>query len=171
MSTNITATLNALSLEVLESRLKAYADDLERKANSLLTNMLQEGETYAINSLGHIDTGETLASILGYREGDYGIIKAGGSAIWIEFGTGVTFNSEMHPKAAELGMSAHGTYVSPPPFNKSQTPHGGDPDGWYYINERGERVHTYGIPQNRFMYNTAQMLRKEYKRIAQEVFK
>lgn len=143
------------------SWLEGYADRLEKNANELVSRMLKEGEQYAMNALGHIDTGETLSTIMGYREGNTGILLVGGAAIWIEFGTGVTFNSEMHPEASRLGMSAHGTYGHG---------HGADPCGWHYLGKDGKWHWTMGIPQNRFFYNTAKMLREEYRRIAKEVF-
>lgn len=147
----------------MERWLQKYAKDLEKKANQLIAAMLKEGEMTAKIYLLHYDTGETMNSIMGYREGDAGILTVGGAAIWIEFGTGVTYNGEgyNHPKAAETGMNQHGTYGQRK---------GADPNGWYYRGKDGEFHHTWGIPTNPFFYNTAQMLRKEYARIAKEVF-
>lgn len=163
MSTkSITVSLSENGLDAAVAWLEGYSKRLEKHITELINKMLDEGETYAANTLGHIDTGETLSTIMGYREGNTGILSVGGNAVWIEFGTGVAYNSEMHPKAAELGMSPHGTYGAG---------YGANPDGWYYYDENRQRWrHTKGIPQNRFFYNTAQMLRKEYKRMAQEVF-
>lgn len=162
MSTKtITVPLSSSGISAVVAYLEGYSKRLEKKADELLSKMLREGEFTAKVYLTHIDTGATLNSIMGYREGDHGIIAAGGAAIWIEFGTGVTYNHELHPKASELGMSPHGTYGEG---------HGADPNGWYYKRDDGEVRHTYGIPQNRFMYSTAQMLRREYKRMATEVF-
>lgn len=146
--------------------LEQYAQDLERKCNELISKMTREGEDYAINALGHIETGDTLNSVIGYRDGEYGIISVGGAAIWIEFGTGTTYNSDLHPKAADMNMSPHGTYGNG--FGNADE----YPDGWFYFDEKQQRWRmTKGIPQNRFMYNTAQMLRREYKRMIEEVFK
>lgn len=154
--------LSASGMKKAGKWIERYAKDIERKANQLLAAMLKEGEDYAINALVRIDTGATLNSIMGYREGNSGILTVGGAAIWIEFGTGVTHNGDgyNHPKAAEVGMNQHGTYG----LRK-----GADPNGWYYYTEDGYE-HTWGIPSNPFFYNTAQMLRKEYARIAKEVF-
>ena len=147
--------------------LEEYALELEEKCNTLLSKMLREGETYAKTFLGHVETGNTLNSIMGYREGDHGIIFAGGAAVWIEFGTGTLRNQgDPHPKAGELQMNPWGTY------GKGYGDGTKYPNGWYYFDEKQQRWRmTKGIPQKRFMYNTAQLLRQEYKRIAQEVFK
>lgn len=141
--------------------LRRYTRQLQKNIGEYVKRMLQDGEMYAINFLGHIDTGETLNSIMAYRDGDHGLIVAHGNAIWIEFGTGVAYNSSLHPKAADLGMKPHGTYGKG---------HGANPDGWYYQDDDGNWHHTKGIPQNRFLYNTARQLREEYARVAQEVF-
>lgn len=137
---------------------------------ALISQMTRQGESWAINLVGHIDTGETVSSIHGYRNGDKGVIVAGGAAIWLEFGTGVVYNGEgyNHPKAQELGIYAHGT------FGKG---HGASFNGWYYPDPNGTHIfngepysHTLGIPANRFMYNTAQMLIKNYPEMAKEIF-
>ena len=150
-----------------------YKRDLKRRVSEFIDLMLKVGEDYAINALGHIETGETLSSILAYRHGRHGVLLVGGNAIWIEFGTGVVANgnaSYPHPKARELGMNAIGTYIAPYPINKSGKPHGGDPNGWWYQGDDGEYHHTYGIPSDPFFYNTAKMLRKEYANLAKEIF-
>ena len=163
MSKRITISASKEGFERLASWLEDYARELPQKAQAVLDSMVSKGEAYAFFSLGHIDTGETLNSIIGYRDGNRGFIVAGGNAIWIEFGTGVVANAgnAPHPKAAELGMSPWGT------FGKGQ---GANPRGWWYIGDDGLPHHTYGIPSNRFLYNTAQMLRRQYPDIAKEIF-
>lgn len=146
--------------------LEDYKNQLNDKVNALVGNMLREGEVTARIFLTHFDTGETQASILGYREGNHGMIVAGGNAIWIEFGTGVYAPGQTEYPIQVDGIVPHGQYGKG---------HGADPNGWYYPLFEGDPKspwkHTYGIPANMFMYNTAQMLRKEYGRMAKEVFK
>lgn len=163
MAKSISVPLSLQGLERAALWLEDYANDLPRRCENIIANMLQAGESYAINGLGHIDTGDTLSTIMGYRNGNKGVIVANGAAIWIEFGTGVVKNGwgYNHPKAQELGMSAHGTYGEG---------HGASFNGWWYKGDDGEYHHTMGIPANRFMYNTAQMLRKDYPALAKEVF-
>ena len=136
---------------------------LPKNVVKLISHMTRTGEVWAMTLMNHIDTGETLASIQGFRNGDKGVIVAGGAAVWIEFGTGVVANAgnQPHPKASELGMSPWGT------FGKG---HGASPSGWWYVGDDGEVHHTYGIEGNRFMYNTAQMLMREYPKMAKEIF-
>lgn len=144
--------------------LEDYAKSLKDKSKEIISEMLQDGEFYAANFLGHIDTGMTLSTIAGYRQGDSGLLVVSGAAIWLEFGTGVVANRGQaeHPKKAELRLYPWGAYGEG---------HGSDPNGWYYMGDDGKVHHTFGIPANHFFYNTAQQLRKEYARIAKRAFK
>lgn len=164
MSKSITIPFSQAGLERAADWLEDYVKSLKDKASELLNAMLKEGEMTAKLYLEHIDTGQTLNSIMGYRNGNKGVIVVGGNAIWIEFGTGVVANegNAPHPKAAELNMSPWGTYG----YGL-----GASPDGWYYKRADGQVRHTYGIPSNPFMYETAKMLRRQCPRMAREVFK
>ena len=158
---SITISASSSGFRAAAAWLEDYAETLKEKASKVLDAMLKEGEFTAKVLLVHIDTGETLNSIMGYREGDHGIISVGGKAIWIEFGTGVYAPGQVDYPVSVEGIVPHGTYGEG---------HGADPNGWYYTNINGEVRHTLGIAANMFMYNTAQRLRREYKRIAHEVF-
>ena len=144
--------------------LRQYRNSIKSKTLKLIDSMLRFGEDYAINSVAHVDTGETLSSIKGYRNGTKGVIVAGGNAIWIEFGTGVRNNGSAgtspHHKGEELGMTI-GTYGQGK---------GADPNGWYYYDD-GEVVHTFGIKANMFMYKTALELQRVCPELAKEVFR
>lgn len=168
MSKKITVSATPEGFAEAAKWLEDYKKQMLKNVSDLVGKMLREGEVTARVFLTHFDTGETHASILGYREGNHGMIVAGGNAIWIEFGTGVYAPGQAdHPLLGQLdGIVAHGQYGKG---------HGADPNGWYYPLFEGDPDtpwrHTYGIPANMFMYNTAQMLRKEYKRMAKEIFK
>ena len=164
----IEMSLNASSIDKAIRKLRRYETQIERNVQQLLDRMVADGEDYAVNQLGHVDTGETLASIIGYRDGNTGFIVAGGAAVWIEFGTGVYRNQggQPHPMASALGMSEWGTYGSG---------HGNNPDGqyWYYPDDSapGGFSRTRGIEMNPFLYDTAQALRNQVYARAREVFR
>lgn len=163
MSKRIHVSPTKEGLEYAAQWINNYAADLSKKAEAVVDSMLSKGEAFAFFTLGHIDTGETLNSIIGYRNGNAGVLMVGGNAVWIEFGTGVVANAgnAPHPKASELGMSPWGT------FGQGK---GSNPNGWWYYGDDGKVHHTYGITGNRFFYNTAQMLRRQYPEIAKEIF-
>lgn len=160
----IQITLSTKNINNTISELKRYKKHLTSVIKTLLEKMVQFGEDYAINSVSHVDTGETLSSIHGYRKGNKGVIVAGGNAIWLEFGTGVTYNgsagSSPHPKGEALGMTI-GTY------GKGK---GANTNGWYYVGDDGKVTHTYGIQANMFMYRTAKALIEELPDMAKELF-
>lgn len=159
----ISINLSESSIDDAIKQVRQYKNDINRKTLLLLDRMLKYGEDYAINAVGHVDSGETLSTISGYRNGNRGVIVAGGNAIWIEFGTGVRYNgsagSSPHPMGEELGMRI-GEY------GKKQ---GANPSGWWYYDENKLR-HTYGIKANMFMYKTAQELVRIAPELAREVF-
>ena len=159
----ITIQLSEESIKAAIKELDKYKKELSKKVHALIDLMLKHGEDFAINQVGHVDTGETLSSIHGYRDGNKGVVVAGGNAIWLEFGTGVRHNGPAggspHPKGTELGMTI-GEY------GKGQ---GANPGGWWYYD--GDAVkHTYGIPANMFMWHTARELERVAPELAKEVF-
>ena len=162
----IECTLNSKSLLSAAKQLRKYAASLQSKTEQLVQELGDFGVDSAANTLGHVDTGETLESLRFIREGTNGTVSVGGNAVWIEFGTGVAKNggsagAYVHPKAAELGMSAIGTYGKG---------YGANPDGWYYRTADGKTHHTTGIQSNAFMYQTSQNMRQELVEMAKEVF-
>lgn len=96
--------------------------------------------------------------------GTKGSVEAGGEAVFAEFGTGVRYNGPAgqspHPKGEE-----HGFLIGE--YGLKQ---GRNPEGWDYTDASGNTVHTYGIPAQMFMYNTARELEEEAPEIAKKVF-
>ena len=146
-------------------------ENIEKKGREFVKKLTDLGYDEAINALGHVDTGETLASIEKTVSGNTGRISAGGNAVWLEFGTGVAKNgaagSSPHPLGVEHGMII-GQYGNG---------HGASPDGWWYPvdgnpdnHERSNWRHTYGIEANMFMYKTFRKMVEEIPTIAKEVF-
>lgn len=166
-------TVDATSLSKAADYLTNYAKKLDKKSGDILTAMLQQGEIEARRGLeSHIETGATIASVGSERKGLEGTVSVfGNNGIWLEFGTGTTYNSAPHPLASQLGMSAFGTYIWPLQESSPKRPHGADPHGWWYKGSDGEYHHTYGIKATYFFYNTAQMLRRNYAEIAKRAYK
>lgn len=166
MNKTIEFQLNSRGIDKAIKQLQAEKKRIQLKLWELIDVMCMDGEDYACEYMTHIDTGETLGSIMGYREGNRGIITAGGAAVWIEFGTGVYSNGgksggdPFHPNRSELGISDWGTY------GKGQ---GSNPNGWWYF-KGGEWHHTMGIAEEPFMANTAERLQEEFRTTAQKVF-
>lgn len=102
-------------------------------------------------------------------QGDILRVRAvGRTVLFIEFGTGVHYESESHPQAGEFGF-VRGGYGH----------HRGRNDSWRYRGEPGTNgedmgngiVKTHGNPANRCMYETAEEMRNHIAKIAKEVFR
>lgn len=166
MRKKIPLVLSEKGVDLALKQVRDYRKWLKDKTEELVRIMCEAGKGHAIIAVTHIDTGATMNSIQGYATGNKGVIVAGGNAIWIEFGTGITKNGPAggspHPEGDNLGMLI-GEYGDG---------HGADEDGWWYWNEdRGRFEHTYGIQANAFLYNTAQILKQQAPEYAKGVFK
>ena len=159
----IKVQLSPSSIDRAIKELEAYKKRIKLKLMELIDVMCMDGEDYACSYLTHVDTGETLQSIMGYREGNHGIIEAGGAAVWIEFGTGVAFNvvDYAHPTREDLGISDWGEY------GKGK---GANPNGWYYYGKDNKLHFTQGIPSEPFMQYAADKLIEEFRATAVKVF-
>lgn len=158
----IECTLSSASLANAAEQLRKYADSLKGKTEKLVQSLGEYGVERANEHLEHDDTGETRSSIQYTHDGTSGTVSVGGAAVWIEFGTGVIANkgNSPHPKRDEVGAVPWGEYG-----------HGLGKRRWWFINRKGEKKWTAGIPINPFMYMAAQDMRSEVLKKAKEVFK
>lgn len=171
-------------LEALELNMQTQTKAIENNLKRLLDEMGNQGLDSAVNGLGHIDTGETLASIKLLKTApNRREIHAGGNAVWLEFGTGVARNHAPHPEPADgTPIAPHGTY------GKGK---GANPNGWWYETDSltfsqmkngdyslsGDSVsnvkmyaHTRGIAATMFMFKAYKMLCNTLHDTARKVF-
>lgn len=155
--------------EVIE-QLQSYSKKIPSKNSQFMARLLNEGFTLANNyvsaispiyredatvSIGVEDSGK---AIKGY------VYLNGSKVAFIEFGAGVTFNGSAgtspHPKGEELGLTI-GSY------GKGQ---GANSWGWWFVNNYGEKEHSYGNPAYMPLYMTLQELKNKVADIAIEVY-
>ena len=128
-------------------QIEKIKDELPFVMANLMKEVAEYGQKQAQMYLEHVDTGETLVSI----DYDYtptsATVRAGGAAIWIEFGTGIT--KQPYPFPLPPGIEPHGGYGKG---------HGANPNGWWYPDPIGGAegmgqvwYHTMGIDSNPFM--------------------
>lgn len=100
------------------------------------------------------------------------IVARGKAVTFIEFGAGVHFNAQVHPKASELG-AIRGTYGHGNGMRDAWV-YRGDPGTMGIVLKRdsllGDKILTHGNPANRCLYDVGKDLRREAERIAKEVF-
>lgn len=82
---------------------------------------------------------------------------SGKSILFIEFGTGIRY-AGAHP----TGLYGPGTYPG--------KGHWDDPNGWRFKDNSGTLHHTYGLPTQMPVYQSAQDLKNDVVEIAREVF-
>lgn len=139
--------------------LRKYKTELRHNILALIDVMCEEGEHLAVLGITHFDTGETAASIKGYREGDIGLIVAGGHAVWVEFGAGMG-RAEWVGTDYPEGVVRHGEYGQ----GKGMNP------PWVYKAEDGTFHKSYGIDADSFMYYAAKDLAAKTPELAMRIF-
>ena len=164
-TTTIELALSAKGINKAIKQLEAYKKRIQKRLEQLIEVMCEQGETYAINSLGHIDTGLTLSTIFSYREGNRGVISAGGHAIWIEFGTGAKGLESSHPSGDWLNTADWNYCVGETIFFTAN-----GKVGWYFPDDDGTWKFTEGIESQHFMYDAAMNLMRTFRTNAQKVF-
>ena len=145
---------------------KQYKKDLEQKTAQLVRAMVQEGLINA-RDIVPIDTGVARSSITGYVDESTGtgIIRAGGYCSFIEFGTGPVGMTSPHPSPEYMEIMGWAYDVGATIFTRRDGER-----GWYYPTKDGGWAWTSGMPSRPFMFETAEYLAQEYKRIAREIF-
>ena len=169
----ISMTLNPDSIDAAIRQLKQYTDGIGRKTEELRRRLASEGYLIAEQEFGSaIYDGTNDVSVELMDEQNKLIIRASGETVmFIEFGTGVTFQT-YHPKREEVGVGDVGT------FGHGLGRLNG---GWRYRGEPGTNgtpdpkhpgyIHTYGNPANMPMYNASKEIRSRVLEIAREVFR
>ena len=168
-------TVNVRGLDETIRRLEEYRDRLEERARELCKRLSDIGlEVAQIGFANAVYDGTNDVYVeVEQRDEHTFLVKASGTTVlFIEFGTGVTFQT-YHPLRSELGILEPGTYGHHlgilnggwryPEENGAGTYGEADPDHPGYI-------HTYGNPANMPMYNASRDIRGELERVAREVF-
>jgi len=161
----IKISLSAKSVDNAIKELKAYKADLRRKCMELCERLAAIGATKAsIDYSRATYTGpKDIAVSVEPTDNGYKIVASGGAVLFVEFGAGVKYG-DGHPLNDEFGYGP-GTYPIPPGKG-----HWDDPRGWWLPKAKGGG-HTFGNPPSMTMYQTGRDLRKEVKRVAEEVFR
>lgn len=160
--------INALSLKDIERKLaevQRYRDSLERKLDSLLTALAEQGTIIAKNNISayHMPwaTGELENSIQGIYDSNTGkgaIWSDSDHAVYVEFGTGIVGKNSPHSESGTQG------------YQYDVNNHGDS--GWWYLKDEDGNFHwTKGMPSRPFMWTTANRLREMLPSMAKQAFK
>lgn len=154
---------------------KKLKQDIEKSIHNFLQMLVDSGVEIAKANVQNIDTGATKASIRGmYINQDKAVIIAGGNAVWLEFGTGVSKNKSSYTynliplpeRIVPIGTYGHGN---------------GSNAGWWYETDDPRYIrytaangvsygYTRGIKANKFMLKTIMALRNQAPKWAEQIF-
>ena len=156
--------------------IEQYRDDLPQKCQEMCRRLSEEGVRVANSALtSGRSEGYQPSTRVSYEIDTRGnvvrakIIASGPYILFLEFGSGIRYNSERNPKASEMGYGP-GTYPSNAPQQNPPYDNWESPTGWYYYGEDGQIHHTYGVQAKMPMYRASVEVMKSVNRIAKEVF-
>lgn len=163
----INIKLSKSSIDDAIKQLRQYKDDLARKNQLFIDRLAKIGLTTVQQTMESIpgeEKGSYYTEIINNSEGDIAgaaIHLSGDQVLFLEFSAGITFgtNSYPLPSGDQFGM---GTYPG--------KGHWDDPNGWWYIDENGNKHHSYGNRAYMPMYHAEQAIVLAVQQIAREVF-
>ena len=170
----IKCTLGTIDKAIAE--IERYQKELDKKVHTLMERLAEVGIEVAdarFKRAIYDGTNDVVVnkSPVWIDQNKLAITASGNSITFIEFGAGVHYAADSHPKAAEFGYNRGG-------FGH----HLGKLDSWRYEGDPGTNgevitegkhkgeIKTHGNPANRAMYESAKEMREQIKKIAKEVF-
>lgn len=160
---DIDVDLSLSGIKKLRKALLDYQKWLERKTDEFVKVLADRGCEFAqiLFTAALYDGDNDVKVSVEQRGKNYAaVVAVGKSTLFIEFGAGYMLGYG-HPAASEYGMGP-GTY---PGQRRAFSP-----NGWYFKDSGGNKVHSFGNPPAAPMYSAVKELEIELERIAREVF-
>lgn len=167
MGKTIRCSLSQKSIQNAINELKAYEKELQRK-NEIFVKKLSEIGLDVIQttmeSIPDEEKGSYYTEIVNDINGNIigaSVRLSGDKVLFIEFSAGITYGTQNYPlpSGSQYGV---GTYPG-------QT-HAFSPYGWWYVDENGEKHHSYGNRAYMPMYHAEVAIILAVRKIAKEVF-
>lgn len=150
-------------------QLQAWKRDFNKKLDKFIERCEEVGLNAVKTNVDGISPtykGDDIAVSSTKIENGFSVEISGEQVAFIEFGSGVTFNTPVggskHPKGTELGLTI-GSY-------NPSSPHASSPTGWWFKNRWGQSEHTYGTPTFAPLYGGEMEIISRIEEIAKEVF-
>lgn len=167
MPKKISISLSQSSIQAAIDELNKYKNSLQRKQEILIERLAREGLQVVQSTMESIpdeEKGSYYTEIMNNSQGDIigaAVRLSGDSVLFLEFSAGITYGTDSYPlpSGSQYGM---GTYPG--------KGHWDNPNGWWYIDERGEKHHSYGNRAYMPMYRAEQAIIIQIRTIAKEVF-
>lgn len=155
------------SLDKAIRQIRQYQNSLPRKVQTFIDRLAKEGLQVVQSTMESVpdeEKGSYYTEIVNTSNGD--IIGAamrltGDKVLFIEFSAGITYGTDNYPLPSgdKYGM---GTYPGKGHWNS--------PYGWWYVDEQGNKHHSYGNRAYMPMYHAEQAIILQISHIAREVF-
>ena len=168
MAKKISISLSQSSIQAAIDELNKYKNSLQRKQQIFIDRLAKEGLQVIRSTMESIpdeEKGSYYTEIVNNSQGDIigaAVRLSGDSVLFLEFSAGITYGTSSYPlpSGGQYGM---GTYPG--------KGHWDDPNGWWYVDERGEKHHSYGNRAYMPMYRAEQAIVIQIRNIAREVFR
>lgn len=163
----IRCSLNHNSLQSAIQQLEAYRKDIQRKNQIFVDKLAQEGIQVIQTTMESVpveEKGSYYTEVINNGHGDIvgaAVRLSGDKVLFIEFSAGISYGTDSYPlpSGADYGV---GTY----PDQK----HAYDPNGWWYVDESGQKHHSYGNRAYMPMYHAEEAIIIQIRHIAKKVF-
>lgn len=169
----ITISLNPESIRKAINELNQYKNELQRKIEILRERLVRQGIDVIHQTMAEVpgdERGEWYTEAI-YDTGDYlagaAIHLSGNKILFIEFSAGISYGEApgQYPiQNEQTSKYGYGTYNPDSPNATSGL-------GWWYVDENGQKHHSYGNRAYRPMYNAEVAIIMSVQKIAQEVFR
>ena len=172
MSKIIKCKLDTASLDAAIKEIQDYRQNIEDKVIEFVNLLIQDGVAVASARLSST-IGDSTDAAVNFSVNDNGetvsaeIDLNGTEALFIEFGSGIAYNTGVqHPQADEFGYGP-GTYPSKHPPNKAI-----NPGRWVYgHDDNGDPLWTIGTQASMPIYYASEEMRNKVIQRAKEVFR
>lgn len=155
------------SLDKAIQQIRQYQNSLPRKVQTFIDRLAKEGLQVVQSTMESVpdeEKGSYYTEIVNTSNGDIigaAIRLTGDKVLFIEFSAGITYGTDNYPLPSgdKYGM---GTYPGKGHWNS--------PYGWWYVDEQGNKHHSYGNRAYMPMYHAEQAIIIQVSHIAREVF-
>lgn len=166
--------LNSSSIDYAIRELQNYKKWILEKTEEFLKALAEEGvqiSSVKFSEAEYDGTNDVSCSVEERDSTKVAVVAIGNAALFIEFGTGITY-ADNHPEAAANGM-IRGEYGHRLGRLEKGWRYKGDPGTHGEVITEGKHageVHTYGNPANMCMYLTIRELEQRFEEIARRVY-
>lgn len=165
-------TLSASEINKAIKKLEAYNKWVNKKSIELskeLANIGLQTASIAFASTPYVSPGERDAQVsVVKRKNKFVIVASGKDVAFIEFGAGAMMGYG-YPSDVQLDPP---TEIGPGTWSDSELGkgHWNDVMGWFFPDENGKTLHSFGNHPGMGMYNAGKDIRSEIERVARKAF-